>query len=58
MKVRSDKDTSGFRKVKLLDGFGISGSYNLMADSMKLSPFMLNARTNLFDKVNISASGT
>ncbi len=58
MKVRSDKDTSGFRKVKILDGFGISSSYNLVADSFNLSPFVINARTNLFDKVNISASGT
>lgn len=58
MKVKSIKDTSGYRKVKILDGFGISSSYNLVADSFKLSPFMLNARTNLWDKVNISASGT
>lgn len=58
MKVRSDKDTSGFRKVKLLDGFGISSSYNLVADSFKLSDFALNARTNLFDKLNVSASAT
>ncbi|QJB39176.1 LPS-assembly protein LptD [Chitinophaga oryzae] len=60
MKVFSRKDTSGNheKKVKLLDGFGINGSYNLVADSFKLSNFSLYARTNLFDKVNISASGT
>lgn len=58
MKVKSDKDTSGMRKIKLLDGFGFSGSYNLVADSFRLSPISLNARTNLFDKVNISAGGT
>jgi hypothetical protein len=59
MKVYSKKDTSGNheRKIKLLDGFGITGSYNLVADSFKLSTFALYARTNLFDKLNISASG-
>ena len=58
MKVKSKKDTSGVRKIKLLDGFGVSSSYNLVADSFKLSPFSLNARTNLFDKINISFGGT
>ncbi|MGO4288317.1 putative LPS assembly protein LptD [Chitinophaga sp. RAB17] len=59
MKVYSKKDTTGNheRKIKLLDGFGINGSYNLVADSFKLSTFSLYARTNLFDKLNISASG-
>lgn len=58
MKLLSKKDTSGTKKVKLLDGFGINGSYNLVADSFRLSDFSLYARTNLFDKVNISASGS
>ncbi|WP_142686534.1 putative LPS assembly protein LptD [Chitinophaga polysaccharea] len=59
MKVFSRKDTTGHheKKIKLLDGFGINGSYNLVADSFKLSTFSLYARTNLFDKLNISASG-
>ncbi|MEV4885988.1 LPS-assembly protein LptD [Chitinophaga ginsengisegetis] len=59
MKVFSKKDTTGRheKKIKLLDGFGINGSYNLVADSFKLSTFSLYARTNLFDKLNISASG-
>ncbi|RAK34797.1 UNVERIFIED_ORG: hypothetical protein DFS12_105124 [Chitinophaga ginsengisegetis] len=59
MKVFSKKDTTGNheKKIKLLDGFGINGSYNLVADSFKLSTFSLYARTNLFDKLNISASG-
>lgn len=59
MKVKSKKDTAngGLKKIKLLDGFGISTSYNLMADSFRLSPFSIYARTTLFDKVNISAQG-
>lgn len=59
MKVYSKKDTSASKekKVKLLDGFGINGSYNFLADSFKLSTFSIYARTNLFDKLNITASG-
>ncbi|NLU96206.1 putative LPS assembly protein LptD, partial [Chitinophaga sp. Ak27] len=59
MKVFSRKDTTGNheKKIKLLDGFGINGNYNLVADSFKLSTFAIYARTNLFDKLNISASG-
>ncbi len=60
MKVHNDKDTAngGMKKVKLIEGFGITGSYNLVADSFKLSPFSVYARTTLFKKVNISANGT
>ncbi|UYQ94298.1 putative LPS assembly protein LptD [Chitinophaga horti] len=58
MRMKSKKDSTGFKKVKLLDGFGINGSYNLVADSFNLSTFSIYARTNLFDKVNISANGT
>ncbi len=59
MKVFSKKDTSANKekKIKLLDGFGINGSYNLLADSFHLSSFNIYARTNLFDKLNITASG-
>ncbi|WP_295117216.1 putative LPS assembly protein LptD [uncultured Chitinophaga sp.] len=58
MKMRkSKKDTADAKKIKLLDGFGINGSYNLVADSFQLSTFSIYARTNLFDKVNISANG-
>ncbi|SFE88335.1 hypothetical protein SAMN05518672_111157 [Chitinophaga sp. CF118] len=59
MKVYSKKDTSANheKKIKLLDGFGINTSYNMLADSFKLSTFSIYARTNLFDKLNITASG-
>jgi LPS-assembly protein len=58
MKARSKKDTgeAAIKKVKLIDGFGINGSYNFLADSFKLSTFNLYARSNLFDKINITAN--
>jgi hypothetical protein len=60
MKVRSRKDTgdAAIKKVTLLDGFSINGSYNFLLDSFKLSPLNISLRTNLFDKVSISAGGT
>lgn len=58
MKARSKKDTGDaeLKKVKLIDGFGINGSYNFLADSFKLSTFNLYARSNLFEKINITAN--
>jgi hypothetical protein len=60
MKVKDKKDTTGTgtKKIKLLDGFGFTSSYNMLADSFPLSPFSLYARSTLFGKVNISASAT
>ena len=60
LKARSKKDTgeAAIKKITLLDGFGINGSYNFMADSFKLSTLSISARTNLFEKINITASGT
>jgi LPS-assembly protein len=60
MKVRNKKDTTGLeptKKIRLIDGFGFSTSYNFLAPRLKLSPFQLYFRTNLFDKININASG-
>jgi hypothetical protein len=58
MKVRSKTDSTEaeLKKVKLLDGFGVSGGYNFLIDSFKLSTFNLYARSNLFEKINITAN--
>jgi LPS-assembly protein len=61
MKVRNNDDTTGntpYKKVKLIDGFGVTGSYNLVADSFALSDWSIYARSNLFNKINISGSAT
>ena len=51
-------DETEFKKTRLIEGFGFNTSYNLFADSMKLSPFMMYFRTNLFEKININVGGT
>ena len=48
MKVLSKRDTSGVKKVKLIDMLQISGSYNFLADSMKLSNIPISFRTTIF----------
>ena len=59
MKVKSKKDTAnnGIKKIKLIDGYGFSTSYDFLADSFRLSPqnnFYL--RSTLFEKISITAN--
>jgi len=55
MKVRSRKDTiTGMKKVKLIDNFSISTSYDLARDSLNWAPLSLSGRTTLFKKLNIT----
>jgi len=60
MKVRNKNDTAldAVKKVSLIDGLNLGGSYNFLADSFQLSVFNIGARSNLFDKISITASGT
>ncbi len=62
-KVRK-KDTTltgdeAYRKVKLLNNFGISANYNFAVDSLKLSPIAVRGNIPLLDsKLNINLIGT
>lgn len=58
MKVHSKKDTAGApaKRVSLIDGFGFTSAYNFLQDSMRLSPFSLNLRSTLFEKLSLTAS--
>ena len=57
-KVRDLRDTtgSGSKKVKLIDQLSLNGSYNFLADSLKMSNIGVSASTNLFEKVNVSGN--
>ena len=59
IKLRSKTDTSesGIKKVKLIDGFGFTGSYNYLADSFKLSPISIYLRSTL-GSINITGGAT
>ena len=57
-KAKSDTAQATSKKLRLIDGLGLNFSYNFYADSMNLSPIQFYFRTNLFEKINISASDT
>ncbi len=44
MKVRSDKDSTGFKKISLIDELGLSMSYNMAAKEKKLSDLSMRIR--------------
>lgn len=46
-RVKSDTGEAEIKKIKLLDGFGISGGYNMLADSFNLSTMSIYARSSL-----------
>ena len=54
MKVRSDSDTTGLKKVSLIDDLGINFQYNMMADSMNLSNINSNIRLKLSKSYTLS----
>jgi len=60
-KVLAKNDTSTnaekFKKVKILDNLSFSGSYNLIADSMKLSNISIRGRTTI-KGVSVNFGGT
>ncbi len=50
MKVLNRNDTTGtakYKKIALFDNIGFSGSYNMAADSMNLSPISITIRTKI-----------
>ena len=57
-KVRDMRDTTGTgsKKVKILDQLTLNGSYNFLADSLKMSNIGVSASTNLFNKLNLSGN--
>lgn len=55
-KFPSDKDSTGYKKVKILEQLSLSTSYNFIADSMRLSPISLSMSTNLFNKLPLQFS--
>jgi len=56
MKLRSKSDTAAtqFEKRMLLDNFGLTGNYNLLADSLNLSNISVNANTRIGNKLSLN----
>ena len=58
MKVLSKRDTTGVKKIKLIDELRISGSYNFLADSLKLSNLPISFRTTIYKNFGLNLSFT
>lgn len=54
----ADRETGELRKVKLIDNLTTSGSYNMVADSLRFSDLRTRAFTSLFNKVNVNMNAT
>ncbi|MEN9699810.1 MAG: hypothetical protein RLZZ301_1008 [Bacteroidota bacterium] len=53
LKFKSDKDTlTGFRKVRLIDQFSVTGNYDFLKDTMRLSNLSLNLRVSPSNWIN------
>ena len=57
-KIRSDKDTTdgGIKKIKLIDNLSLGGSYNFLADSLKLSNISVSMSTTIFGSLAFNAN--
>lgn len=58
MKVRTDKDSTELKKIKLLENLGFSTSYDLSADSLNWAPISANGRTRIGKFLSFQFNGT
>jgi len=58
MKVKSKKDSSGVKKITLLENLGFNANYNITADSLKWSPLSVNGRTRIGKFLTLQFNGT
>ncbi|MCH5216451.1 MAG: LPS-assembly protein LptD [Muribaculaceae bacterium] len=58
MKVKSDADSTGVKKVSLIENFSVSQSYNFAADSMNWSNINTSIMLRLLKNFNLSLSAT
>ncbi len=57
MKVKSSKDSTGYKKISILESLNFSSSYNFLADSLKWSMINMSGRTKIFGtSINFNAT--
>ncbi|MCM1153586.1 MAG: LPS-assembly protein LptD [Muribaculum sp.] len=56
MKVKSDKDTTGVKKISLIENLSLSQSYNFAADSMRWSNLSTSILLRLIKNFNLNLS--
>lgn len=56
MKVKSDEDTTGFKKISILESLSLSSGYDFMKDTLRFDNITMSGRTKIFGtSVNFSA---
>lgn len=58
MKVKDENDSTGSRKVSLIENLSLSSSYNFAADSLRLSPLQTSIMLRLVKNFNLNLSAT
>jgi lipopolysaccharide assembly outer membrane protein LptD (OstA) len=53
MKVKSLEDSTGFKKISIIESLNFSSGYNFLADSLKFNKISMSGRTKIF-KTDIS----
>ncbi len=57
MKIKSDKDSTGFRKISLIDKLSLGMSYNMAADSFQWSDLSAGLRLKLSKSYTLNLNG-
>ena len=57
-KVRSDQDSTGYKKISLIENLTLSQSYNMAADSLRWSNLSTSILLRLFKGFNLNLSAT
>lgn len=58
MKVKSDADTTGVKKISLIENLSVSTSYNIAADSLRWSNINVNLLIKLTQNLNLNLRTT
>lgn len=56
MKVKSDSDSTGVKKISLIDNLSLSSSYNMAADSMKWADITMSLRLKFSKSYTLSVN--
>lgn len=58
-KIKSRNDTiTGLKKIKILESFNVSTSYDLAKEEFQLAPLSVSARTTIFKQIGVQFSGS
>lgn len=57
MKIKSDRDSTGFRKISLIDKLSLGMSYNMVADSFKWSDLSVGLRLKFSKSYTLNLNG-